>query len=83
MNQHIGSSLDDLLREDGLQEEAVAAAVKRVVAWQLVEAARDVNEHQGTDGRFSLEQQIDAYASAHHMTRSGFLAKAAQQAMHA
>lgn len=30
-----------------------------------------------------LVQQIDAYASAHHMTRSGFLAKAAQQAMHA
>lgn len=32
---------------------------------------------------FKLVQQIDAYASAHHMTRSGFLAKAAQQAMHA
>lgn len=30
-----------------------------------------------------LVQQIDAWASAHHMTRSGFLAKAAQQAMHA
>lgn len=29
-----------------------------------------------------LVQQIDAYASAHHLTRSGFLAKAAQQAMH-
>ncbi len=30
-----------------------------------------------------LVQQIDAYASSHHMTRSGFLAKAAQQAMQA
>jgi predicted RNase H-like HicB family nuclease len=30
-----------------------------------------------------LVQQIDDYASAHHLTRSGFLAKAAQQAMHA
>ena len=29
-----------------------------------------------------LVQQIDAYASAHHLPRSGFLAKAAQQAMH-
>lgn len=29
-----------------------------------------------------LVQEIDAYASAHHMTRSGFLARAAQQAMH-
>ena len=30
----------------------------------------------------NLVEQIDAYASAHHMTRSGFLAKAAQQAIH-
>lgn len=31
----------------------------------------------------NLVQQIDEYASTHHLTRSGFLAKAAQQAMHA
>ncbi len=31
----------------------------------------------------NLVQQIDAYASANHLTRSGFLAKAAQQAMQA
>lgn len=30
----------------------------------------------------NLVQQIDTYASEHHMTRSGFLARAAQQAMH-
>jgi hypothetical protein len=29
----------------------------------------------------NLVQQIDTWASAHHMTRSGFLAKAAQAAM--
>ena len=29
----------------------------------------------------NLVQQIDTWASAHHMTRSGFLAKAAQEAM--
>ena len=29
----------------------------------------------------NLVQQIDQWASAHHMTRSGFLAKAAQAAM--
>ncbi|MEX8503275.1 MAG: type II toxin-antitoxin system HicB family antitoxin [Leptothrix ochracea] len=29
-----------------------------------------------------LVHQIDAWAQAHHMTRSGFLAQAAQQAMH-
>lgn len=31
----------------------------------------------------NLVQQIDAYVSANHLTRSGFLAKAAQQAMNA
>ena len=29
-----------------------------------------------------LVPQIDSYANTHHLTRSGFLAKAAQQAMH-
>ena len=29
----------------------------------------------------NLVQQIDAWAEAHHMTRSGFLARAASQAM--
>lgn len=32
---HIGSSLDDLLQEDGLLEHATAVAVKRVIAWQI------------------------------------------------
>jgi hypothetical protein len=32
---HIGSSLDELLQEDGLLEHATAVAVKRVIAWQI------------------------------------------------
>jgi hypothetical protein len=39
-NQHIGSDFDDFLNEDGILEEAAAAAVKRVVAWQLTEAMK-------------------------------------------
>lgn len=34
---HIGSSLDDLLQQDGLLEHATAVAVKRVIAWQIEE----------------------------------------------
>ncbi len=34
-NPHIGSSLDDLLEEDGMLAEAHAIAIKRVLAWQL------------------------------------------------
>ena len=38
--KHMGSSIDDLLKEEGIFEEAQAQAVKEVVAWQLAEAMR-------------------------------------------
>lgn len=34
-NPHIGSSLDDLLHDDGALEEVDVQAIKRVFAWQL------------------------------------------------
>ena len=37
-SKHIGSDLDELLDEDGVREEVVAAAIKRVLAWQLAKA---------------------------------------------
>jgi len=40
MNKHLGSNLDDLLQEDGTQEEVTAAAVKRVIAWQIALAMK-------------------------------------------
>jgi antitoxin HicB len=36
-NPHWGSTLDDLLNEDGIREAARTEAVTRVVAWQLAE----------------------------------------------
>ena len=38
---HIGSSIDDFLKEEGIFEEAQAQAVKEVVAWQLAEAMKE------------------------------------------
>ena len=38
--RHIGSSLDDLLKDEGIFDEAQAQAVKEVVAWQLAEAMK-------------------------------------------
>jgi hypothetical protein len=38
--KHIGSSLDDFLKEEGIYEEAQAKAIKEVVAWQLAEAMK-------------------------------------------
>ncbi|NKI96840.1 XRE family transcriptional regulator [Rhizobacter sp. SG703] len=36
--KHVGSSLDDFLKEEGLFEETQALAIKEVVVWQLTEA---------------------------------------------
>jgi hypothetical protein len=38
--KHLGSSIDDFLKEEGIFEEAQAEAVKEVVAWQLAEAMK-------------------------------------------
>jgi len=39
-NKHMGSSIDDFLKEEGIFEEAQAQAVKEVVAWQLAQAMK-------------------------------------------
>ena len=41
--KHMGSSVDDFLKEEGICEEAQAQAVKEVVAWQLAEAMKKKN----------------------------------------
>ena len=33
--KHVGSNFDDFLAEEALLEEATAAAVKRMIAWQI------------------------------------------------
>lgn len=38
--KHMGSSMDDFLKEEGIFEEAQTLAVKEVVAWQLAEAMK-------------------------------------------
>jgi antitoxin HicB len=38
--KHMGSSIDDFLKEEGIFEEAQTLAIKEVVAWQLAEAMR-------------------------------------------
>lgn|SRR5690348_1270502 len=37
---HLGSSIDDFMKEEGIFEEAQAEAVKEVVAWQLDQAMK-------------------------------------------
>jgi DNA-binding phage protein len=40
-NRHIGSTIDDVLKEEGVLEEFQVKAVKKVIAWQLGQAMRD------------------------------------------
>ena len=39
--KHMGSSIDEFLKEEGVFEEAQAQAIKEVVAWQLAEAMKE------------------------------------------
>ena len=39
-NPHLGSSLAELLREEGTLEEFQAVAIKEVIAWQLDQAIK-------------------------------------------
>jgi plasmid maintenance system antidote protein VapI len=40
-NPHIGSSLDDFLKEEGIYEDATNHAVKRVLAFQVEKAMQE------------------------------------------
>jgi antitoxin HicB len=38
--KHLGSSIDDFLKDEGILEKAQAQAIKEVVAWQLAKAMK-------------------------------------------
>lgn len=38
---HLGSSIDDFLKEEGIFEEAQTQAIEEVVAWQLAETTKE------------------------------------------
>ncbi len=39
-NPHIGSTFESFLQEEGIAEEVNAAAIKRVLAWQIEQAMK-------------------------------------------
>lgn len=47
-NPHIGSGFDEFLSEQDLAEEVSAAALKRVIAWQIAEAMKNQNVSKKT-----------------------------------
>jgi antitoxin HicB len=46
--KHMGSSVDDFLKEEGIFEEA--QAIKEVVAWQARAGHEEKENFQGSDG---------------------------------
>jgi DNA-binding Xre family transcriptional regulator len=43
MNNHVGGSFDDFLKEEGLYEESKEEAIKRVIALQIQQAMKERN----------------------------------------
>ena len=60
-NPHVGSSLDDLLDEDGALEEVSAIAIKRVIAWQIEQAmkAEGISKTQLAKRMHTSRSQLD------------------------
>lgn len=42
-NEHMGSSFDDFLMEEGIHEEVTRNALKKVIAWQVEQAMKESN----------------------------------------
>lgn len=40
-NRHLGSGIDDLLKDEGVLEAFQARAIKEVIAWQLGQTMKD------------------------------------------
>lgn len=49
--QHVGSSLESFLQEEGILEEATALAVKRIIAWQISHEMQAQNLNKTTLAR--------------------------------
>ena len=67
-NKHIGSSVDDLLKEDGLSEDAQNTAIKRVIAWQIQQAmkARHINKNKMAALMKTSRTQVDRFLDPHN-----------------
>jgi predicted XRE-type DNA-binding protein len=60
-NRHHGSSVDDLLRDEGVLEQFQAAAIKEVIAWQIQEAMKErkLSKNRMADLMHTSRAQLD------------------------
>jgi antitoxin HicB len=85
---HSGSSFDGFLEEEGILDEVEAAAIKRVIAWQLAEAMKAgkiskkaMAERMGTS-RSQLDRLLDPENSAVHLQTIARAARAVGKRLH-
>jgi antitoxin HicB len=62
-NPYIGSSLDDLLEEDGVLAEVNAVSLKRVLAWQVLQEMkkRGLSKSQMAVARSTNRPSLDRF----------------------
>ena len=64
-HEHLGSSLEDFLQEEGILAETTAVAVKRVIAWQIAQEMKAQNltkttlAHKMHTSRAALNRLLD------------------------
>ncbi len=60
-NKHVGSSVDDFLKEEGIYDETRSVAIKRVIAWQIQQAMKQkkISKRQMAERMKTSRTQID------------------------
>src|SRR5438093_13652369 len=53
-----GSTFDSFLEQEGIREEVQAAAIKRVLAWQLEQAMQEQQKKQPSDGKAAPHEPV-------------------------
>ena len=76
----VGSSFDDFLKEDGIDEGVTARAIKRVLVRQLDELMRreEISKTQLATRMKTSRAQLDRLLDPERVRDSGTLARAAQ-----
>jgi len=77
--KHMGSSIDDFMKEEGVFEEAQAQAIKEVVAWQLAEAMKErkISKNRMAAMLKTSRSQVDRLLDPKNDITLGSLQKAA------
>ncbi len=86
--EHLGSTLDDFLEEEGLLAEAEAVAVKRVLAFQLAQLMAEQNVSKAemarrmNTSRTAVDRLLDPESSAATLTTLEKAASALGRRLH-